>query len=129
MNKKPKFDSEGYQTNIESIRDEPLPDLSKLHRVSRKNSGIPNVAAIRNALKKINPSKTSLRAAREKIGYTQKQFSEALGVNLSTYCQWEQGRRALTGPSQALVRIASMHPELVVQCGPQPVHKRSGRPR
>lgn len=47
------------------------------------------------------------------VGLTQERFAEALGINVHTLRNWEQGRRWPEGPALALLRIAARHPRLV----------------
>lgn len=42
---------------------------------------------------------------RKKTNLTQKEFSEAFDIPLSTLRQWEQGQRVPRGPAQSLLRI------------------------
>lgn len=57
---------------------------------------------------------------REGFALTQKQFAAMLGISLRTLHNWEQGRRAPTGPAMVLLQVAAKHPEAVwdvVQAG------------
>jgi putative transcriptional regulator len=38
-----------------------------------------------------------------------------MGVSVRTVQDWEQGRRAPSGPAKALLRIAEQHPEVFAQ--------------
>ncbi len=49
--------------------------------------------------------------ARAKVGLSQSDFAELLGVSLRTVQDWEQGRRNPTGAAQTLLRVAAKHPE------------------
>lgn len=49
--------------------------------------------------------------ARSKVGLSQNDFADLLGVSLRTVQDWEQGRRNPTGAAQTLLRVASKHPE------------------
>jgi putative transcriptional regulator len=51
--------------------------------------------------------------ARLAAALSQAQFAQALGISVRTLQEWEQGRRAPSGPAQALIRIAVRHPEVV----------------
>jgi putative transcriptional regulator len=57
--------------------------------------------------------KTASARARMKIGLSQAQFAELLGVSIRTLQQWEQGRREPSGASKTLIRIADMKPEVL----------------
>jgi putative transcriptional regulator len=51
--------------------------------------------------------------ARQSIGLSQAEFAAALHISRRTLQEWEQGRRSPSGAAQALIRIASRHPEIV----------------
>ncbi|WP_110647221.1 NadS family protein [Salinicola peritrichatus] len=53
------------------------------------------------------------RAARHRMGLSQAEFAELLGVSLRTLQEWEQGRRTPTGPALRLLRVAERHPEVL----------------
>ena len=46
------------------------------------------------------------KAIRGKSGLSQERFAALLGVKLSTYRNWEQGRRVPHGPAQVLLMVA-----------------------
>jgi putative transcriptional regulator len=46
---------------------------------------------------------------------SQAEFAILLGVELSTLRNWEQGRRAPTGPARALLRAIRNDPESVIR--------------
>jgi len=52
-------------------------------------------------------------ALRAFIGLTQAEFARALGINVHTLRNWEQGRRRPEGPAMALLRIAARHPKII----------------
>lgn len=51
--------------------------------------------------------------ARQNTGLSQAEFASALSISKRTLQEWEQGRRSPSGAAQALIRIASKHPEVV----------------
>lgn len=51
--------------------------------------------------------------ARQGTGMSQAEFASALHISKRTLQEWEQGRRSPSGAAQALVRIASRHPEIL----------------
>jgi putative transcriptional regulator len=51
--------------------------------------------------------------ARQTTGMTQAEFASALHISKRTLQEWEQGRRSPSGAAQALMRIASRHPEVL----------------
>ena len=113
--KKPKFDAEGYQSNIEEINGETLPELKSLRFADSRRGRVPDVKSVRKAIAKTSnePSGEALRGLRRHMNVTQARLAHALGVKLATYRQWETQRRKLTGPSRALVRLVLRRPELV----------------
>ena len=55
------------------------------------------------------------REIRARLGMTQDQFAEALGISVKTLRNWEQGRRDPSGPAMRLLRIAEKHPEILLE--------------
>jgi putative transcriptional regulator len=53
--------------------------------------------------------------ARRKLGLSQSEFAQLLGVSVNTLQNWEQGRRKPTGAARVLLRVATGHPKLVLQ--------------
>lgn len=53
-------------------------------------------------------------AVRKKLGLTQAQFAALIGISLRTLQNWEQGHRQPEGTARALLRVAEMHPEAVL---------------
>jgi len=51
--------------------------------------------------------------ARQSTGLSQAEFASALSISKRTLQEWEQGRRSPSGAAQALIRIASKHPEVL----------------
>jgi putative transcriptional regulator len=56
---------------------------------------------------------TPASEARARVGLTQSQFAELLGVSMRTLQDWEQGRRGPTGAAQTLLRVAAKHPKIL----------------
>ena len=56
-----------------------------------------------------------VRAVRALTGLSQAKFAELLGIELATLRNWEQGRRAPTGPARALLRAIRNNPVEVVK--------------
>lgn len=52
-------------------------------------------------------------AARAKTGLSQSQFAALLGISVRTLHDWEQGRREPSGAARTLLKIASLHPEVL----------------
>ena len=53
------------------------------------------------------------REIRARMEMTQEEFAAALCISVATLRNWEQGRRAPSGPAMRLLRIADAHPELL----------------
>ena len=51
--------------------------------------------------------------ARNKIGLTQGQFAELLGVSKRTLQEWEQGRKKPSGAASSLLKIAIERPDVL----------------
>lgn len=49
--------------------------------------------------------------ARSRLGMSQSELAELMGVSPRTLQDWEQGRRKPTGAAQTLLRVAIKHPE------------------
>jgi putative transcriptional regulator len=62
-----------------------------------------------------SPDTIDLRAIRALTGLSQAKFAELLGIELSTLRNWEQGRRAPTGPARALLRAIRNSPVEVIK--------------
>ena len=54
---------------------------------------------------------------RSKLHLSQSAFAGLMGVSLRTVQDWEQGRRAPSGPAKSLLRIAEHHPEVFAEVG------------
>lgn len=63
---------------------------------------------------RVNP-KTDLVKMRGKLGLTQSKFAAVLGISADTLQNWEQGRRSPTGPAKVLLKIASRHPQILLE--------------
>jgi putative transcriptional regulator len=56
-----------------------------------------------------------VRDVREQTGLTQIEFARVLRVSVKTLQNWEQDRRAPTGPAAALLTIVSAVPEVALK--------------
>jgi len=50
---------------------------------------------------------------RSRLGLTQEEFAEMIGVSVATLQNWEQGHREPTGPAKALLTTAARYPKQV----------------
>ena len=51
--------------------------------------------------------------ARARVGMSQQEFAQLLGVSARTLQDWEQGRREPTGAARTLLKVAVKHPKLL----------------
>lgn len=58
---------------------------------------------------------TPVGRVRGKLGLSQSKFASLLGISQDTLQNWEQGRRSPTGPAKVLLKIASKHPEILLE--------------
>lgn len=56
-----------------------------------------------------------IKSVRKKLHLSQSQFAFLIGVSVNTLQNWEQGRREPRGPAKALLKVASEHPEVVLE--------------
>ncbi|NHB09265.1 helix-turn-helix domain-containing protein [Burkholderia cepacia] len=73
-------------------------------------------AGIEGRVTLVQPTDASV--ARAKVGMSQSEFANLLGVSLRTYRQWEQGRRNPTGAALTLLRVAIKHLEALKNLSP-----------
>lgn len=52
---------------------------------------------------------------RARVGLSQADFARLLGVSVRTLQEWEQGRRAPSGPARMLLAIAHKNPRALVE--------------
>lgn len=48
---------------------------------------------------------------RRRLGFSQAEFAERIGVSLDTIRNWEQGKRCPTGAAKALLKVLDKAPE------------------
>lgn len=63
---------------------------------------------------KIDP-KNSIVKVRDRLGLSQSEFADVLGISADTPQNWEQGRRQPTGPAKVLLKIATRHPKVLLE--------------
>lgn len=68
----------------------------------------------------MKPSRTfkfpesEVRKIREQYGLSQDKFATLMGISVATLRNWEQGRRKPEGAARVLLRVASKHPEALL---------------
>jgi putative transcriptional regulator len=55
------------------------------------------------------------KSVRAKIGLSQNEFAQLIGVKVATLRNWEQRRRSPTGPAAALLTIVEKEPEAALR--------------
>lgn len=53
--------------------------------------------------------------ARKKTGLSQADFAQIMGISVRTLQSWEQGKRSPSGPAATLLKIATKHPETLIE--------------
>ena len=61
-----------------------------------------------------------VRQLRERMQLSQPRFAAMLGISVGTLRNWEQGRRKPEGPARALLRVAAVHPDAVLDALSRP---------
>jgi putative transcriptional regulator len=54
-----------------------------------------------------------IKAIREELKKSQREFALMIGVSMGTLQNWEQGRRQTRGAARALLKIAAKNPQAV----------------
>ncbi|MBI2798778.1 MAG: helix-turn-helix domain-containing protein [Gammaproteobacteria bacterium] len=57
----------------------------------------------------------SVSETRTRVGLSQAEFARLLGVSVRTLQEWEQGRRAPSGPARTLLAIAHKNPRALLE--------------
>jgi len=57
----------------------------------------------------------SPREVRAKAKLTQVAMAEIMGMSVSGYRKWEQGKRAVSGPAMVLLRVMANEPDAVLR--------------
>lgn len=68
-----------------------------------------------------------VKKLRERMKLSQPRFAAMLGISLGTLRNWEQGRRKPEGPARALLRVAAVHPEAVLDALSRPAEPQPRR--
>ncbi len=66
---------------------------------------------------------TEVRALREQFGLSQDKFAHLVGISVGTLRNWEQGRRKPEGPARVLLKVASRHPEALLDIAEEQISK------
>ncbi len=61
------------------------------------------------------PSAPGIVEARQSVGLSQASFAALLGVSVRTLQDWEQGRREPSGAAKTLIKVAQLHPEVLLK--------------
>ena len=56
----------------------------------------------------------SVASIRETTGLSQSEFAKLIGVSVRTLQEWEQGRRAPSGPARTLLMMADRNPSALL---------------
>jgi putative transcriptional regulator len=56
-----------------------------------------------------------LKAIRKRLRLSQEKMAPLLGVSVSGYRKWEQGKRAVPGSAKTLLRVMDREPEAVLR--------------
>ncbi|MDB6128174.1 MAG: helix-turn-helix domain protein [Verrucomicrobia bacterium] len=57
----------------------------------------------------------SVTGVRERLGLSQQELADLLGISRRTLENWEQGRREPTGAAKVLLKVAERHPKVVLE--------------
>ena len=61
-----------------------------------------------------------VKVVRKRIGLSQSQFAKMIRVSVKTLQNWEQKRRAPTGPAAALLQIVAKEPQVALRALHEP---------
>ena len=89
-----------------------------MRKVAKRNIGAEILAGIRQLKDGKGGRVTTLpkvSETRERVGLSQAQFARLLGVSVRTLQEWEQGRRAPSGPARTLLIIAHKNPRALLE--------------
>jgi len=64
-------------------------------------------------IRRVNPRDTDARAARLKLGLTQREFAALIGTGVGTVRKWELGARRPSGAARALIEVIKTEPKAV----------------
>ena len=87
-------------------------------KVARRDVGAEILAGIRQLKRGEVGRVTTLpkvAETRARVGLSQAEFARLLGVSIRTLQEWEQGRRAPSGPARTLLIIAHKNPRALLE--------------
>jgi len=98
----------------------PMTEQELLKRDKTRDIGAELLQAVRQmkagqAARRTAVAVSPASMARQKVGVTQEQFAHLLGVSVRTLQEWEQGRRTPTPAAQRLLKIATKHPQILLE--------------
>ena len=98
----------------------PMTEKELLERDAKRDIGAELLQSVRemkagkhNRVHQIKIS--SVIEARQKVGLSQAEFAELLGVSKRTLQDWEQGRREPSGAAKSLLEVARKRPEVLLE--------------
>jgi len=65
-------------------------------------------------LRSVEFPESEVRKIREQYDLSQDKFASLMGISVATLRNWEQGRRKPEGPARVLLRVASKHPDAIL---------------
>lgn len=74
----------------------------------------------RRASRTLKATPGDISALRHATGLSQDSFAKLLEVKVGTLRNWEQGRRAPTGPARALLKVLKARPAEVIRALAEP---------
>ena len=89
-----------------------------MRKAARRDVGAEILAGIRQLKRGEVGRVTTLpkvAETRARVGLSQVEFARLLGVSVRTLQEWEQGRRAPSGPARTLLIIAHKNPRALLE--------------
>lgn len=89
-----------------------------MHKKSKRDIGVEILEGIRQLKRgEIGRAITvpPVSETRARLGLSQSEFARLLGVSVRTLQEWEQGRRAPSGPARRLLAIAHKNPRVLLE--------------